>query len=199
MDTPPPITVTKLDAARRQLRTAIELWANDGDPVSVHSLAFAAHQIIHDLNRCNKGPQMLLDSPFIRPEKKNEYIKIVKRDANFFKHADSRAKGKTRPETEIEFAPESNELFIDITITGLQYLGQSLTEIELAFWAWFRIQRPDLLTDAGRELLEKTVPAETAAAFRAMSKQEFLQRAINLIIRSSKTQAAAKSETTCRS
>lgn len=131
---------------------------------------------------------MLLDSPYIRTEKKSEFINIVKHDANFFKHADSRTKGKTTPETEIEFAPESNELFIVITITGIQYLGQNLSDIELAFWAWYRIQRPDMLTDAGRELLEKTVPVETATAFRAMSKQEFLQRAIKLIARSSEAQ-----------
>ena len=33
------ITVTKLDAARRQLRTAIRLWFEEGDPVSIHTLA----------------------------------------------------------------------------------------------------------------------------------------------------------------
>jgi hypothetical protein len=39
------IVVTKLDAARRQLRTAIHLWFNDGDPVSIHALAFAAYEL----------------------------------------------------------------------------------------------------------------------------------------------------------
>ena len=33
--------VTKLDAARRQLETAITLWFHDGDPVSIHTLAAA--------------------------------------------------------------------------------------------------------------------------------------------------------------
>ena len=32
------IVVTKLDAARRQLRTAIRLWFQEADPVSIHTL-----------------------------------------------------------------------------------------------------------------------------------------------------------------
>ena len=45
------ITVTKLDAARRQLRTAIRLWFNDGDLVAIHTLAFAAYEIIHVVSK----------------------------------------------------------------------------------------------------------------------------------------------------
>lgn len=170
--------VTKLDAARRQLKTAIELWANDGDPVSIHSLAFAAHQIIHDLNRRNGGPTLLLDEPSIRPEKKNEFANLIKQDANFFKHADNRTKGRIKPPVEIDFDVESNELFIAITIVGLQYLGQTLTELEIAFYTWYRINRPDLLTDAGRELFENSIPAQGAAALRSMEKKEFLKKFI---------------------
>jgi hypothetical protein len=39
--------VKKLDAARHQLRTAIELWFCDGDPISIPTLAFASYEIIH--------------------------------------------------------------------------------------------------------------------------------------------------------
>jgi hypothetical protein len=53
------ITVTKLDAARRQLRTALRLWFHDGDPVSIHALLAAAHEIIHRLYR-NKGLRNLM-------------------------------------------------------------------------------------------------------------------------------------------
>jgi hypothetical protein len=40
------IVVTKLDAARRQLKTAIKLWFEDGDPVAIHTLIVAAYEII---------------------------------------------------------------------------------------------------------------------------------------------------------
>jgi hypothetical protein len=40
------VDFTKLDAARRQINTAIWLWFNGADIVSVHTLAAAAHRII---------------------------------------------------------------------------------------------------------------------------------------------------------
>ena len=169
------IKVTKLEAARRQLATAIDLWADDRDPVSVHSLAFAAHQIVHDINRQRGGSTLLLDEPSIRADKKHEFINLVKRDANFFKHADNRSKGKKKAETEIEFNPETNELFIALTIAALQYIEQDLTKLEVAFYTWYRINRPDMLTDAGRELFENGIPTQTKLALRAMNKREFLE------------------------
>ncbi len=50
------IQITKLDAVLSQLETAIALWFNDGDPLSIHTLASAAYQIIYDLNKHQKGP-----------------------------------------------------------------------------------------------------------------------------------------------
>ena len=41
--------ISKIEAARRQLDCAIELWFCDKDEVSIHTLAAAAYQIIHDL------------------------------------------------------------------------------------------------------------------------------------------------------
>lgn len=48
MDT---MQITKLDAARRQLKTAIRLWFSDDDPVSIYALTYAAHEVLHDLHR----------------------------------------------------------------------------------------------------------------------------------------------------
>jgi hypothetical protein len=45
----PTLKVSKTDVAKRQIETAIRLWFFSGDPVSIHTLAAAAHQILHDL------------------------------------------------------------------------------------------------------------------------------------------------------
>jgi len=45
------IMISKLDAARRQLATAITLWFEDRDPVSIHTLVFAAYEIIHAVSK----------------------------------------------------------------------------------------------------------------------------------------------------
>ena len=54
----PKITLSKLDAATRQLSTAIELWFDERDAVSVHTLAFAAYEIIHVLSK-KKNPNRM--------------------------------------------------------------------------------------------------------------------------------------------
>ena len=49
----------KLEAARRQLGTATEMFLKDGDPVSVHSLACAAAEILETLT-ANAGKDGLM-------------------------------------------------------------------------------------------------------------------------------------------
>ena len=88
------IKVTKLNAASRQLDTAIKLWAADDDPVSIHSLAFAAHQIVHDLNRTESGEPLIMDSPLVPDDRRRDFVNAVKRFSNFFKHADNWGKKK---------------------------------------------------------------------------------------------------------
>jgi hypothetical protein len=167
------IVVTKLDAARRQLGTAIELWADDGDPVSIHSLAYAAHQIIHDLNRKAKGPNLFLDMPGIKKERRDEFVAMVKRDANFFKHADTRGKRQDPPS--IEFTLSMNDLFIMIAITGLTYLKQDLAEQEEGFTLWYRIHYPDLLDEGVERAFQQAQGIESWEPFKALTKREFLQ------------------------
>ena len=49
------IKISKLDAAKRHLETAIRLYFNYGDPIAIHTLACAAHGILSDLNEEHKG------------------------------------------------------------------------------------------------------------------------------------------------
>lgn len=46
--------ISKIDGARRQLDTAIDLYFDDADSLSVHTLAFAAFKVLFDLypHRC---------------------------------------------------------------------------------------------------------------------------------------------------
>jgi hypothetical protein len=57
------IKVSKTDAAKRQLDTAIRLWLDEGDSVSIHTLAAAAHQIVHDLGKKRGVTDMLRALP----------------------------------------------------------------------------------------------------------------------------------------
>jgi hypothetical protein len=64
------IIVSKLDAARRQLQTAIQLWFEERDPVAIHALAYAAYEIIHAISK-RRNPNrrdLLFDSDLVKDE-----------------------------------------------------------------------------------------------------------------------------------
>lgn len=166
------ITFTKMEAARRQLRSAIELWFAAGDPVSIHTLAAAAHQIIHDLNTRNKGPDLLLDAKFIKSEYRKEFVADIKSASNFMKHADRGKMGSART---FEFDPESNDNFIMFSIIGIRYLGEKLGAEEIAFERWHTFRNPNLMSDAGKTQFEKTFTATQLEAFRGIKKHKFLE------------------------
>jgi len=163
------IKVSKLDAARRQLQTAIELWFHAGDQVSIHSLACAAYEIIHDLNRRAKGPPLYFDTDWIKDEFRKEYINLVKRPGNFFKHADFR---KDKAES-LDLNPALAEGFILFAVRGLHFLGKVLTDTEAAYLVWTVIHKPHLLKPEGRELFFKDIPIEGLNNLRRVKKGKF--------------------------
>jgi hypothetical protein len=61
--------LSKLDVARSQLQTAIHLWFHDGDPVSIHTLAYAAYEIIHFVSKKhNRTKQLIFDTLSVKEE-----------------------------------------------------------------------------------------------------------------------------------
>ncbi len=118
------IKVDKLDAATRQLRTAITLWFNEGDPVSIHALAFAAYEVIHAVSK-KRNPyrrDLLFNSLVIKDEYRSQVNIYLKKYAYFFKHADR------NPDAEIEFNPELSETFILYAICGRELCGEPSSE-----------------------------------------------------------------------
>lgn len=168
--------VSKLDAARFQLATAIDLWQNDADPVSAHTLAYSAYQVIHDLNRLAKGPPLLLDAQTVKPEERQSFITEVKFFSNFFKHADDRRKGKkTQEPAEVEFNPSVNAIFLVFCVKGLKYLKQDITAQEQAFESWFSIENPHTLTPEAKRMYEEMFGSETLAGVRGLEKKQFFE------------------------
>jgi hypothetical protein len=115
-------TINKLDAACRQLNTAIYLWFNNGDAVSIHTLACSAHQIVHDINSRKGEVELLYDSIIVKEGYRRDWINNLKQEYNFFKHADS------DPVKNIEFDPIVSEFFIIFTSMGLEMLGREADE-----------------------------------------------------------------------
>ncbi|WP_426357868.1 hypothetical protein ACPUVO_15640 [Pseudocolwellia sp. HL-MZ19] len=80
--------LSKFDVAERQLLQAIRMFFNDEDPISIHTLAEAAAQVICDIGTDYGVKSNLRESDKIREDKKNEWRKILFKSRNFFKHAD---------------------------------------------------------------------------------------------------------------
>jgi len=164
------IKVSKLDAARRQLKTAIVLWFEDGDPVSIHTLAFAAYEIVHVVSKKrNRQRDLLFDSRLIKDEGKTSWSLLLKSSANFFKHARNDA-DKT-----LEFRPSLTELFFIYTIAGLQLSGESLSPEESAFMFWLQLHRPDLLAEGGRVMFLDRIPVEHLEDIQRLPKTAFFK------------------------
>jgi|SRR6267378_1402366 hypothetical protein len=95
------VKISKLDAARRQLVTAIRLYFANADSVSTHTLAAAAFEILGDLDAHGPNTGTLFDHAerYIKPEYVDVFYKKLRKPQNFFKHADN------DPEDILEFYP----------------------------------------------------------------------------------------------
>jgi hypothetical protein len=163
------IKIGKLDAARRQIQTAIQLWFNGGDPVSIHTLAFAAYEIVHAISKRRDPARMelLFDAPFIKPEHRREYAVAMKKHASFFKHAD------TDGEAVIEFHPEFSESFILFTVVGLELCGERKSAEETTYLLWFHIHSPEMLSQEGEKFIADTFPPHILKYLKGLPKAQF--------------------------
>jgi hypothetical protein len=165
------ITLTKIDAARRQLKTALELWFADAEPVSIHQLAFAAYEVIHFVAK-SKDPntELIFDSFIIKDEARKKWRAILAEESNFFKHADR------DPDGSIEFAPDHSKIFIVFSLMGLRSMKLDTIQIEEAFECWLLFNHPESFTEAGRQHYAKVFEDETTIKqIRSLSRSDFLE------------------------
>jgi hypothetical protein len=163
------VTVSKLDAAHAQLRTAITLWFTDGDPISIHALAFAAYEVVHVISK-KRNPHrrdLLFDTDLIKDEYRSDFNKRIKRHAYFFKHADR------DPDGVVEFNPEINQWLMLFAVLGRELCGLPVSQEESAFLWWSQIHDPKLLTEAGQKMIVNLLDVETISSIRSLPKVDF--------------------------
>jgi hypothetical protein len=81
------IKISKIEAAQRQLDTAIRLFLADDDWVAIHTLASASGRILRDLAEHRGSSAWDRLKEHIRPEMRKEFWGLLNGPANFFKHA----------------------------------------------------------------------------------------------------------------
>jgi hypothetical protein len=163
----PTIRLTKIEVARRQFHAAIEMWFADGDPVAIHTLTSAAHEIVAALCRKKGIPDHLFDSDLVRPELRGKWNAAMRAPQNFFKHADK------DPNDEIDFAPSANDLRLMFVLTGFQALGERIDDWrERVYWTRMNIEQPGLMKE---DIFAGKISAADVANIRRLSRPRFFE------------------------
>ncbi|MRR16119.1 MAG: hypothetical protein EG826_06655 [Deltaproteobacteria bacterium] len=132
------IIVDKLDAARRQLESAIEMFFEDGDVVSLHTLISAAHGVVYDLASKHGIEGSIKDSPLVSAENKAAFIQAIHLPQNFFKHA------KTDSGNKLVFRYQVSPFYLFDALRLYVLLAGAATETMRVFLVWFQLRYPDL-------------------------------------------------------
>lgn len=145
------INITKVGAARSQLIEAINLFFEERDPVSIHTLVGAALQILNDhVDRDEVWKTDLIlhyNSIYIKDEFRKEWFNSINEARNFFKHADKDLKDGR---ISIEFETKLNEFNIFESIRCLKIIegNNYVNSIEfIYFTGWFILKYPKLFSE----------------------------------------------------
>jgi hypothetical protein len=163
-------SISKVEAAQRQLNCAVELWFADGDELSIHTLAAAAYQLVHDLKE-HKGVArtLLYDATMIKPEQRKKWIDHLKKPVNFSKHADN------DPDDVLEFNPRLNIGFLMAAAAGLRLLGAPTSDVVNALIFWIVVNKPNWATEKFRKLYEERLGIDNLQEFKLVPKRDFLK------------------------
>lgn len=134
------IKISKLEAARSQLDTALELLSNKGEPLSIHTLTAASHGILEGLaKRSGIQPIFSKDNPLVAREYKDKFSNIIKKSANFLKHSgkDSKENLDFNSEETIYLLLDAVEMYIRLTNRPSFYM--------YTFQIWFFLKFPQIL------------------------------------------------------
>lgn len=107
---------------------------------------------------------LLFDTDIVKPEYIGEFVKLIKSNANFFKHADK------DPDAEKEFDPTINIGIMMITIYGLRKLGRQMGDIENTFINWLAIHKRNYFTE---KTFADKIPVDQLQQIRSVSRKEF--------------------------
>jgi hypothetical protein len=167
----------KLEVARRQLGTALFLFIEDQDPVSVHSLAGNAREIIERL--CESSSIKPFSNHILKifPDmSKSDVYELANRYRNSFKHNDPQNNDSAILS---QFSDIANDALLFIAWTDYHSLTGKLPIEAQIFLAWYYSIYPEKLADTeeGKPYQDK-FPNITRAS-RSQAKSMLRQRIVH--------------------
>lgn len=141
-------TITKFEAAKRQLTVAIQMYFEDGDSVAIHTLACAAREIFEKHCAINKVHRYFDNIKIDFPELEDGEIWAAMNNArNFFKHPDRLGNF----ESSIELHDEDNKAVILIAAYDCSsIMFKETPEIFINYVTWATATNPRYRTEPYR-------------------------------------------------
>jgi hypothetical protein len=133
-------SISKLDAATRQLHMAIVLYFQDADPICVHTLAGTAHGLLRDLLvRRGRVSSVRERDEKVQPEHRTFVTRMVNDAKNFLKHADR------DPDHVLTFNTDWTDFLLYEAIWMHISLALDLTRTNIFFLLWITAKYPTVL------------------------------------------------------
>jgi len=159
--------ISKLDAAKRQIDTAIRLFFKSADPISIHTLTAAGHQVLMDIAKPENIKSFMKDSPWIIGDKKKEYLAIVNEAENFFKHAEK------DPSSVLKFKQEQTEFLLLDAVEMYIQLTADMPENMLIYRAWFLVKFTNIISAGTLKAFKELNLEHKIKEYRKLGKIEF--------------------------
>jgi len=168
---PRPVKLPKIEAARRQIESAIWLWFVDEDIVSVHTLTAAAHRLLLELAHLWGETTLPFTSAYLPGRGDDKPRKISPRDpAAFFKNA--------KDDETYHLCERWTELYLFDAVMAYSHLthNRRVSLLMALFTVRFGVEREDLFAHGVFGFLENKVSEYfNAERLSHLSKIEFLQ------------------------
>lgn len=153
----PRILVTKLDAAKREIETAIVLWFHYGDEVAIHVLTSAAHRILHDLLVHVGTSSTFFDNKYLPKGLEKETKRLLRKYETFFKHA------RDDPNETLLYNPESIQPYLYDAVESYLKLTNNETDLMTAYRLHYQLSFPHYFQES-IPVLKKRFPVKFLSA-----------------------------------
>lgn len=164
------ILIGKQDAAIRQTMTALELYFQEKDEVSIHTLASAAYNIFRDLAAKGIGKTVLMkQASLVHIDKKHhkEWLYHINKFENFFKHAD------LDHDKDLEFYPGATEFLLWENCTKVvEIKGNTMPLVDVFNFWFFSKHYEEMLSDENTKKMSPEFRL-TCERYKKMGRKQF--------------------------
>ncbi|MGI8890140.1 MAG: hypothetical protein ACR2G0_05075 [Chthoniobacterales bacterium] len=170
------VRLSKLEAARRQIESAIWIWFVGEDYVSVYALSASAHRLLHETAAVRECATWPYAGSYIT-EPKAKTPRLDSEDGvSYFNSA------KQLETYEISEQWTETNLFDAVMAYSSQVDSQSPSALMATFVVRFGVQRQDLFVPNAFSLLERKVSKTfNLKRLQALSKIEFLKEFLGVL------------------